>query len=225
MTGFPLEVQGRYLFPVLVPVLGLVCHSLVSYIPNRTGVVVSVATGAIFLAGYFPYFLSHVDSRWYNDWQLEISSPEQIKHTLASEGDSSGAEEIIVSADGEKIQIVPGSLDGFVNSVRRLGSRIWITGWASDGAHRHPAVTVAVFIGDAASHRRHERLRRPDVAKAFKTDALVDAGFRVSVPASALDRHPLSVVRVFAISSEGVASELRYHPEYDDGTGKRQLGN
>ena len=39
------------------------------------------------------------------------------------------------------------------------------------------------------------------------------------------ERDPPPVVRVFAVSSKGVASELRYHPEYDDGSRKRRLGN
>ena len=62
------------------------------------------------------------------------------------------------------------------------------------------------------------------VAKVFKAPALLDAGFQVVVPVSVFDRDPAPVVRVFAISGTGLASEIRYHPEYPDGPRTIKLG-
>ncbi len=157
--------------------------------------------------------------------RLGNSSGGEIEYSLVNSEASSGLNESIVSTNGERIKIIPGALDGHVDSLLRLGDRAWLMGWASDEAHRYPAVTVAVFVESEASHQRHTTVPRLDVAKAFKTAALADAGFKVPVPASIFDRLPPPVVRVFAISSAGVASELHYRPKYDYGEGKRQLGN
>ncbi len=135
-------------------------------------------------------------------------------------------EESIVSLSGTTIRIVPNAVDGWVDSVRqRAGGRgTLFSGWASDGAHREPAHQVLVFLDSAADHERHTVWRRPGVAKTHKARLLSDAGFQVVVPVSVFDRDPAPVVRVFAMSRTGVASEIRYHPEYVDGPRAIKLG-
>ena len=136
-------------------------------------------------------------------------------------------EEIIVSPTGRTIRIVPGAMGGTVGAVQQhawLWHTFLISGWASDGAHREPVDEVVVFVDGEANHGGHTVLRRPGLAKRFAAPSLEQAGFRVSLPASIFRRDPPPVVRVFAISSNGVASELRYRPEYSDGSRTVKLG-
>lgn len=54
-----MSLQGRYLFPVLVPLCGLVAHHLLAATPSRYQRIVAVATGAWFVYGAWPFFLTH----------------------------------------------------------------------------------------------------------------------------------------------------------------------
>jgi hypothetical protein len=60
-----LAVQGRYLFPVLVPLWGLLAHTLLAYWPRRIQVAVALIVAGVFVYGDFPFFLSHTDQRWF----------------------------------------------------------------------------------------------------------------------------------------------------------------
>ena len=149
-----------------------------------------------------------------------------VRYSLAQAA-SGVPEGIIVSSTGRTIRIVPGALGGAVDGVQKhtwLWHTFLISGWASDGAHREPADEVVVFVDGEANHEGHTTVSRPGLAKAFKAPSLEQAGFRISLSASIFRRDPPPVVRVFAISSKGVASELSYRPEYDDGSRKRWLG-
>ncbi len=137
-----------------------------------------------------------------------------LRYSLA-QAVSGATEETIVSPTGRTIQVVPGAMGSAVDVVQQhtwLWHTFLITGWASDGAHRRPADEVVVFVDGGAEHGSRTAVNRPDPAKTFKAPSLEQAGFRVALPASAFERDPAPVVRVFAISSTGVASELRYRP-------------
>ena len=146
-----------------------------------------------------------------------------IRYSLARSGD--GLEQHILSSTGETIRIVPAVMGGAVDRVRQERRYTRISGWASDGAHRKPAAQVAVFVDGEADHYGHTTVPRRELAEAFKAPSLVNAGFQVAVPGSIFDRAPPPVVRVVAISSTGVASELSYRSEYKDGPQKRRLGD
>lgn len=53
-------LQGRYIFPVIVPIYGLVAHALVSPWPRWGRIAVSILVGGWFLYGDFPFYLLHV---------------------------------------------------------------------------------------------------------------------------------------------------------------------
>jgi hypothetical protein len=64
--GHPsVAVQGRYLFPVIVPAYGLVSRYLICYWPRFLQVTVAMLAGAYFLLGDLPFFLHHVGSAWF----------------------------------------------------------------------------------------------------------------------------------------------------------------
>ena len=149
------------------------------------------------------------------------SSP--LSYSLVRKG-SGTPEEFIVSLSGRRIRIDPDAVDGWVDEVRQQTESTRVSGWASDGAHRELTAQVVVFVDGEANHERSTVVKRPDVARFFKVRSLRQAGFRVELPVSVFDRDPAPVVRVFAISRTGVASELYYHPEYSDGPRTVKLG-
>ena len=54
-------VQGRYLFPVLIPIVGLGLKYLIETLPARSRLPAGMAIGVYFILGDFPFFLSHAD--------------------------------------------------------------------------------------------------------------------------------------------------------------------
>ena len=151
-----------------------------------------------------------------------IRKKDALRYSL-TQAASGTPEELIVSSTGRTIRIVPRAMEGWVDVVRQRTGYTWLSGWASDGAHRKPANEVVGFVDGEANHEGHGVVSRADVAEVFDAPALERAGFSVFLP-SAFGRDPPSVVRVFAISSTSVASELRYREEYEDGSNKRRIG-
>jgi hypothetical protein len=57
-------VQGRYLFPVIVPLYGFFAHNLVVSLPRRLQAPVAVAVGLWFVYGDLPFFLRAATPAW-----------------------------------------------------------------------------------------------------------------------------------------------------------------
>ena len=137
----------------------------------------------------------------------------------------SGREESIVSSTGETIRIVPGAMRGVVGRLRQRRGYTRVSGWAFDKADPRPADQVSVFVDGEADHGGHTALSRRRLAKRLAAPSLEQAGFRIVLSGYIFNRDPPPVVRVFAISASGMASELRYRSEYEDGVRKFRLGN
>lgn len=60
-----LALQGRYLFPVIYAGYALLAYYLSSFKSPRLNVLVATIVAAVFIAGEFPWFLSHVTADWY----------------------------------------------------------------------------------------------------------------------------------------------------------------
>ncbi len=58
-------LQGRYLFPVLVPFYVLASHYLVGRLPGRWRWVAAVALATAFVWYEFPWFLEHSSEVWF----------------------------------------------------------------------------------------------------------------------------------------------------------------
>ena len=149
------------------------------------------------------------------------TSARATRYSLLANQDGS---ESLVSPGGETIRIVPGAMDGVVDAVRQQEAHTRVSGWASDGEHRRPADQVVIFVNGEASHYAHSVVSRSDVVKVFGAPSIVQAGFDVILPGLVLERGPPPEVRVFAISTRGVASELHYLSEYLDGSRTLKLG-
>ena len=135
------------------------------------------------------------------------------------------AQESILRSNGETIRIVPGAMDGAVETVQQEDARTWFRGWASDGDRRKPADRVVAFVDGESNHEEHVEVRRVYIAADFQAPALRQAGFRVELLWPVFESAPPPVVRVFAISAAGLASERSYRLEYYDNSRRLRLGS
>ena len=115
-------------------------------------------------------------------------------------------------------------MDGAVDAVRQQKAHTRVSGWTSDGEHSRPTDQVVIFVNGEANHYGHNVVSRSDLVKAFGAPSLLRASFDITLPGLVLERGPPPEVRVFAISSAAVASELRYRTEYEDGSRTLKLG-
>ena len=59
-----LGLQGRYIFPVLVPIYGLVAYGIGEVAPQKARPWLVAAVAAFYLYGDFPWFVQQIDARW-----------------------------------------------------------------------------------------------------------------------------------------------------------------
>ena len=65
-TGyFGLALQGRYLFPVLLPIYGWIVHSLFESCPEPARPWLFVGVGGLFVAGDLPWLLANAGDHWF----------------------------------------------------------------------------------------------------------------------------------------------------------------
>ena len=65
-TGLSVEaVQGRYLFPILAPLLGASIIAVAGALPPRARWAVGIAVAALFVLGDFPYLLLRAEPAWW----------------------------------------------------------------------------------------------------------------------------------------------------------------
>jgi len=110
------------------------------------------------------------------------------------------------SATGERFEIDPDAVMGYVDSVASGDGRRIVSGWAVDIQDETPVEAVAVFIDDEFIVSVAPDVERPDVVEQIGTDQVLESGFSVSIPESAFGDDP-TLVRVIGIISER-ASEL-----------------
>lgn len=61
-----LGTQGRYIFPILVPLFGVIAFYISNYLKKEIAYLVIVCIASFFIWGDFPYFRSHADTAWLN---------------------------------------------------------------------------------------------------------------------------------------------------------------
>lgn len=62
-----LGVQGRYLFPVLVPAYLAMAHALLTPLRRWLRIALLLAVAAVYLAGDLPFFLRHAGDPWFGE--------------------------------------------------------------------------------------------------------------------------------------------------------------
>ncbi|MDQ6947971.1 MAG: hypothetical protein M3256_17320 [Actinomycetota bacterium] len=97
-------------------------------------------------------------------------------------------------------------------SLQPVNSPVTVTGWALDRSRTAAAVRILITAGGQVVAEGRPGLSRPDVAASLGQAGSEMSGYQLQIPAGqALDASgALRPIRVFALSSAGMASELRY---------------
>ena len=141
-----------------------------------------------------------------------IRSKSKVSYSLATSTEKSG--ETITSSNGKSIPVIPNALKGHLDVADVGSDRIVLSGWAADVINSQLPETIVIFMNGTFFYSGYCDVDRPDVVKAYDNPALQRAGFRYLFPLSLLKNIANSEVRVFAVSKEGVASELIYPKGY-----------
>ncbi len=130
--------------------------------------------------------------------------------------DYPGTGEELVSPDGQKVRVELDALQGRVDRAKVDQHQLELGGWAVDIRNMSLSHAVWVVVNGRLIHTGQTTHSRPDVVAALKTTIFQQAGFFFTLclegPAD-LEVRALEV-RVFAVSKDGVASELSYPPDY-----------
>ncbi len=126
----------------------------------------------------------------------------------------------LVSNEGRIIRLKTGTVSGRLDRVHIEGDSVEFLGWATDVNGRRPAREIILLAEGRCLHAAAPNQDRPDVAAHYANAELHWSGFRFSFPLARLHEfgQPRSregpAVRVFAVSRDGVASELAYPSAY-----------
>ena len=130
--------------------------------------------------------------------------------------DSPGTGEELVSPHGHKVRVEPSSLQGWVDRAKLDQQQLELVGWAADIRNTSLPQAVWVVVNGRLIHTGQTTVSRPDVVATLKTAGFQQAGFFFTLALE--ETADLGVqdleVRVFAVSKDGVASELCYPPDY-----------
>ena len=116
-----------------------------------------------------------------------------------------------IEAGARKIVVLPAGARGAIYEVSssRVGTRI--RGWAGDAEYDAPAAMVLLFRNGRFLHLGHTDEERPELAREHGVSLSRRGGFEYQLPASG-DDGPESTVRVFAVSANDTAKELKLEP-------------
>ena len=127
----------------------------------------------------------------------------------------------VICSDGLVIPVVSETVLGYVDYVTPAEGQTTVFGWAADIRHSDAAKRILIFADGKLIHDGPTNTERPDVVRVYKDAGILQAGFHYTLSASILNPSSVADLRVFAISHQDVASELRY-PEGSEWQGKRK---
>lgn len=114
----------------------------------------------------------------------------------------------LVAPDATTFPVVDDAVDGWLDEVDRRGELLQLGGWAADVDAGEPARHVVLFRNGEFLYAARPDFERTDVLQFFNNQGLRETGFKITLPAELIDEG--DVLRVFAISRKGQASELQY---------------
>lgn len=125
--------------------------------------------------------------------------------------------ERLVASDRRQFPVVKDRVPGWVvGGLNETGARAFVGGWAADSTTSAPASAVVVIQDGESIAVGQPALPREDAVARLGPNAR-NSGFVLEFPAAALKPGVAEAqIRVFAISSAGVASELHYPPPDSD---------
>ena len=139
--------------------------------------------------------------------RLAPLSPWRRMYTL--ERRAGGRGEKIVSEDGRVFPVRRNAVAGRVDRAVRRGGEMRVGGWAADLKHGEPATTLVFFSAGEFLFAAAPNRARPALGKKLSDPAAL-LGFRYGFSSRLLSNVRSPEIRIFALSSRGVASELLY---------------
>lgn len=140
--------------------------------------------------------------------RLHRTKNQSALYSLTSSTGESG--ETIKSSNGTFIRVIPGALQGFLDAGVVENDRVTFVGWAADVKNFQLPEAILIFVDGKFFYSRRTNVDRPDIVKAYENTAFQMAGFYYTLPLGSFRNVANSEVRVFALSKNGVASELNY---------------
>jgi hypothetical protein len=140
-----------------------------------------------------------------------IRSSQALTYSLA--GTKQGGETISTS-DGKSIPVIPGAISGHVDHADIIGGNANFIGWAADTKNSELPDVILLFVNEKFFYAGWTNSERLDVTEALDDDALKRAGFSYKFSWKDLKDTENLEVRVFAVSRQGVATELIYPEGY-----------
>ena len=121
---------------------------------------------------------------------------------------------LIRHPDGLSIPVVKGAVKAHLAYGRIEGRNLTFAGWAADAKNGRLVEAVVIFLNGRFFYAGKTHVNRPDVAKYLKNPDLTKTGFKFELLSSFPEDNPSPVIRVFAVSKDGKASEFRYPKGY-----------
>lgn len=145
-----------------------------------------------------------------------FQSGSEVTFSLVRKGP--GSDEAIISSAGDTVSLLPGALIGHLDRAEIDGDFVQISGWAADLSRSRLPASILVFVDGEMRYQGPTNRERPDVVKAHEDEAIRGAGFRYTLPLEYLGDPTHSEMRIFALSDDGVASEVLYSKGYSWGS-------
>ena len=131
--------------------------------------------------------------------------------------------EVIISPNGTSIPIMPSALELYLGMADRKNDHVAFSGWCVDLKNSQTPEAILFFLdGKFFFSGKTERNRR-DIVKRFNNPAFLKSGFKFIVPISFFNDGSNPEVRIFALSKQGIASEMHYPGRYKHAKKKRGL--
>jgi hypothetical protein len=124
------------------------------------------------------------------------------------------SDKTIASADGKAIKVIPNAMKGYLGVAKIRGKQVIFSGWAADVKYSRLPGSILAFLDEKLVYSGKTDLERPDVAQHFKNSSLKMTGFKFMVPIHFFTGEVNPELRIFAVSKEGVATELKYPKNY-----------
>jgi hypothetical protein len=130
----------------------------------------------------------------------------EIRYSI---GFSEKGREVLRAPDGNSYPLTKGVLVGNVDSVRFVGDQIYINGWICDFRDTVSPKTILIFLKNKLLHiGAAQGYARGDLVDAFNSPKLASTGFQFDFFRNNLSSFQPSDVRVFALSSDGLATDV-----------------
>lgn len=172
-------------------------HALTEFLQKRSAKLLYAEGGDLI------YQISEAKGQPRLDQTKNQSAP--IYSLISSTGESG---ETIISSNGTSIGVMSGALQGFLDAAVVKSDLVEFIGWAADLKNSKPPEAILVFVDGKFLYSGRTHVDRPDLVKAYGNAALHTAGFNYAFPLQMFNGNPQ--VRLFAVSKNGVASELNY---------------